>query len=127
MAAENSGAAAENRAAPVRLAVLGAGIMGTNHARVATGVPGVEFVAVLDPDRERSEKLAAAFGATTVTHVRELPRLMVEAAVVATPTDHHAQVAHELIAAGIDVLVEKPIAPDVATAQRLVDSAEAAG
>src|SRR3954449_12998299 len=107
MAAENSGAAAENRVAPVRLAVIGAGIMGTNHARVATGLPGVELVAVLDPDRERSEKLAAAFGATTVTHVRALPRLMVEAAVVATPTDHHAQVAHELIAAGIDVLVEK--------------------
>src|SRR3954465_4704940 len=113
--------ASDSGVAPVRLAVIGSGIMGTNHARVATGLPGVELVAVLDPDRERSEKLPPAFGATTPTPLPRarpplppgggLPRLMVEAAVVATPTDHHAQVAHELIAAGIDVLVEKPIAP----------------
>ncbi len=118
---------ADNRVAPVRLAVIGAGVMGTNHARVASGLRDLELVAVLDPDHERAEKLAAAVGVTTVEHVRELPRLLVEAAVIATPTDQHAPVAHELIAAGIDVLVEKPIAPDVVTAQRLVDAAGEAG
>src|SRR3954463_8501971 len=118
--------ASDSGVAPVRLAVIGSGIMGTNHARVATGLPGVELVAVVDPDRERSEKLAAAFGARAVTDVCELPSL-VDAAVVATPTQFHAPVAHELITAGVDVLVEKPIAPDVETAQRLVDAADAAG
>jgi predicted dehydrogenase len=110
----------------LRLAVIGSGIMGSNHARVASTLPGVELTAVFDPDRERSEKLAAAFGATAVSGVDELPRL-VDAAVVATPTEFHAPIAHQLLAAGVDVLVEKPIAPDVETAQRLVDAAEAAG
>jgi len=118
--------ASDSGVAPVRLAVIGSGIMGTNHARVATGLPGVELVAVVDPDRERSEKLAAAFGARAVTDVCELPSL-VDAAVVATPTELHVPVALELIAAGIDVLVEKPIALDVESGQRLVDAANAAG
>src|SRR3954454_6410811 len=110
----------------LRLAVIGSGIMGSNHARVISTLPGVDLVAVHDPDRERSEKLAAAFGATAVTAVDELKGL-VDAAVVATPTEFHAPIAHELLARGVDVLVEKPIAPDVETAQRLVDAAEAAG
>src|SRR3954467_4050771 len=117
---------ADSAAAPVRLAVIGSGIMGTNHARVATGLPGVALVAVLDPCQERSGKLAAAFGARVITDVRELPGL-VDAAVVATPTELHVPVALELIAAGIDVLVEKPIALDVESGQRLVDAANAAG
>jgi predicted dehydrogenase len=110
----------------VRLAVIGSGIMGSNHARVAASLNGVELVAVSDPDRERSEKLASAFGATAVTEVSELTGL-VDAAVVATPTEFHAPIAHELISAGIDVLVEKPIAPDMDTARRLIDAADDAG
>src|SRR3954468_6607182 len=110
----------------VRLAVIGAGVMGTNHARVASTLVGVDLVAVVDEDRERSEKLAVAFGATAVSGIAELAGL-VDAAVVATPTQFHAPVAHELITAGVDVLVEKPIAPDVETARRLVDAADAAG
>ncbi|MGZ4647189.1 MAG: Gfo/Idh/MocA family oxidoreductase [Blastococcus sp.] len=112
--------------APIRLAVVGAGIMGDNHARVASTSIGVELVAILDPDRERAEKLAASYGATAVSGVEELPRL-VDAAVVATPTQFHAPIAHQLLAGGVDVLVEKPIAPDVETAQRLVDAADTAG
>lgn len=110
----------------VRLAVVGSGIMGSNHARVAAGLTGVELTAVFDPDRERSEKLAAAFGATAASSVGELAGL-VDAAVVATPTEFHAAIAHELLAAGVDVLVEKPIAPDVETAQRLSDAADDLG
>jgi predicted dehydrogenase len=116
----------DSAASPVRLAVIGSGIMGANHARVAAGLPDLALVAVLDPCRERSAKLAAAFGARAVVDLRELPGL-VDAAVVATPTDLHVAVALELIDAGIDVLVEKPIACDVESAQRLVDAADAAG
>jgi predicted dehydrogenase len=100
--------------------------MGTNHARVAAGMPEIDLVAVFDADRERSLALAAAFGATAAADVAELAG-MVDAAVVATPTEFHAPIAHQLIAAGVDVLVEKPIAPDVETARRLVDAADAAG
>src|ERR671933_555494 len=103
----------------VRLAVVGSGIMGANHARVASALVGAELVGVVDPERERAEKLAVAFGAEAFSAVDELPP--VDAAIVAVPTPLHAPIAHELLAAGVDVLVEKPIAPDVETARRLVD------
>lgn len=110
----------------VRLAVVGSGSMGSNHARVAAGMVGIDLVAVLDADRERAGALAGSYGATPASSVDELAG-RVDAAVVATPTPFHAPIAHELIAAGIDVLVEKPIAPDVDTARRLVDAADTAG
>jgi predicted dehydrogenase len=110
----------------LRLGVIGSGIMGTNHARVASSMPEIDLVAVFDADRNRSQSLAAAFGAVAAADVKELAG-MVDAAVVATPTEFHAPIAHELIEAGVDVLVEKPIAPDVDTARRLVDAADAAG
>jgi predicted dehydrogenase len=109
----------------VRLAVVGAGSMGSSHARVAAGAVGIELVAVHDVDRERAQKLASQFGALAVDSVAELCGL-VDAAVVATPTPVHAPVAHELMGGGVDVLVEKPLAADVETAQRLVDAADAA-
>ena len=111
---------------PLRLGVIGSGIMGTNHARVASSMPEIDLVAVFDADRNRSQNLASGFGAVAAADVKELAG-MVDAAVVATPTEFHAPIAHELIEAGIDVLVEKPIAPDVDTARRLVDAADAAG
>ncbi|WP_164704684.1 Gfo/Idh/MocA family protein [Blastococcus litoris] len=110
----------------LRLGVIGSGIMGTNHARVASAMSELDLVAVYDADRNRSENLATGFGATAAADIAELAG-MVDAAVVATPTEFHAPIAHQLIEAGVDVLVEKPIAPDVETAQRLVDAAEAAG
>jgi predicted dehydrogenase len=87
---------------------------------------GIELVAVYDEDRGRAEALAGRFDAVTVDSLDAIARLA-DAAVIATPTELHAPIAHQLIAAGVDVLVEKPIAPDVDTAQRLVDAADAAG
>jgi predicted dehydrogenase len=117
---------ADTTKSTVRLGVIGAGIMGANHVRIASNTAGIELVAVYDPDRDRAEKLAVAFGSTAVDDVAELARL-VDAAVVATPTEFHAPIAHQLLEAGVDVLVEKPIAPDVETGKRLVDAADAAG
>ncbi|MDP9391928.1 MAG: Gfo/Idh/MocA family oxidoreductase [Actinomycetota bacterium] len=116
----------DNTQTPLRLGVVGSGIMGANHARIASNAAGIELVAVFDPDHDRAEKLAVAYGAVAVHDVNEMARL-VDAAVVATPTEFHAPIAHQLLAAGVDVLVEKPIAPDVDTGRRLVDAAEAAG
>ena len=110
----------------VRLGVIGSGIMGSNHARVASVMPELDLVAVFDDDRGRSESLAGAFGVVAAADVADLAG-MVDAAVVATPTQFHAPIARQLLEAGVDVLVEKPIAPDVDTARRLVDCAAAAG
>jgi predicted dehydrogenase len=111
---------------PVRLGVIGSGVMGTNHTRVAAGLGAVELVSVHDADASRAQQLAAAYGARAEPDVAALAR-SVDAAVVATPTEYHVPIAMQLLEAGVDVLVEKPIAPDVESARRLVDTAERLG
>jgi predicted dehydrogenase len=105
----------------VRVAVVGAGIMGTNHARVLSTIPGFELVAVVDPDHQRASALASAFGAEAAK-VEELPG-KVDAAVISAPSELHARLGCPLLAAGVDLLVEKPIASSLEDAQRLVDTA----
>ena len=77
---------------------------------------------MVDIDSARAAESAALYQAQPLTDVRELAG-KVEAAIVAVPTTSHEAVAGALLAAGIDVLVEKPIAPDMASAGRLVESA----
>jgi predicted dehydrogenase len=106
----------------IRLAVIGAGQFGRNHCRVVQESERAELVHIVDTDRTRAEEAAAAHGAVALTDVRELAG-KVDAAIVAVPTSAHEAVACALIEAGIDVLVEKPIAVDAAAAGRIVDSA----
>jgi predicted dehydrogenase len=109
-----------------RLAVVGAGQFGRNHCRVIHESAGAELHAVVDIDPARAAEAAAAAGALALTDARELAG-KVEAAVVAVPTVAHEEVACALLEAGIDVLVEKPIAPDTDSAQRLIAAAERHG
>ncbi len=114
------------------IVVVGAGVMGSNHARVAAGLPGMELVAVVDLDLERAKAVAGPLGARAFATVEEVfatvgadeqPR----AAVVATPTAFHASTATALIDRGVAVLVEKPIAATVEEAEQLVAHAAARG
>ncbi len=106
----------------VRVAVVGAGQFGRNHVRVAGQSPRAELVAVVDLHPER----AAEAGRLALSDYRDL-RGKVDAAIVATPTAVHAEIGCALLEAGIDVLVEKPIAPDLASADRLIAAAAANG
>lgn len=103
----------------LRLAVVGTGHLGRIHARLAAGLPEIELVAVADANPAAAHSVAAETGAMTVAQLSELVG-EVDAAVVATPTDTHCQVASQLIASGIHVLVEKPLAPTADEADRLV-------
>jgi predicted dehydrogenase len=105
-----------------RLAVVGCGQFGRNHCRVVKESERVELAAVVDLDAARAADAASQFGGTPLSDAAELPG-RVEAAVVAVPTSAHEEVACRLMAAGIDVLVEKPIATDVDAASRMVDAA----
>jgi predicted dehydrogenase len=105
-----------------RLALIGAGQFGRNHARVISESPRARLAYVVDIDSARAAEVAALYGAQPLTDVRAVIG-KVDAAVVAVPTTAHADVACPLLEAGIDVLVEKPIAPDLATASQLVDTA----
>jgi len=93
--------------------------MGRHHARIYSELPGVELVAVVDEDLERARGMAAQHGGTPYASVGEILD-KVDVASVAVPTVYHHTVARPLIEAGIDVLVEKPLAMNTATARDMV-------
>jgi UDP-N-acetylglucosamine 3-dehydrogenase len=103
----------------IKVGIVGAGIMGGNHARVLQAIPQAEVVVVADPDTEKGQRLADHVGARFEPRLDVLPGL-VDAAIVATPTETHADIAAALMESGLDVLIEKPIAPTVEEAKDLV-------
>lgn len=111
---------------PLRVAVLGAGSFGKNHLRVVRDLPGAQLTAVVDTNPDRAEAAAAEFGCPVVRDIAELAG-QVDAAVVATPTITHGEIGCQLLDAGLDVLMEKPMAHDVASAMQLIDSARRNG
>lgn len=106
-----------------RIAVIGAGKFGQNHVRHLSVHSGVELVAVADPNAAARAQFAAL---ETLADYRELIG-RVDCAVVAAPSSHHAEIGSTLLSAGIDVLMEKPIAEDAAGARQLVELATAHG
>ena len=111
---------------PTRIAVIGVGTFGRQHARVLASLPGAKLVAVVDQDPGIAEAVAGEFGCRAFTDYKQLVG-KVSSVVVAVPTAAHAAVGTALLESGIDVLVEKPIAPDLKSAQDLIDAAEANG
>lgn len=109
-------------AGKTRVAVVGCGQFGRNHCRVIQESERAELAAVVDTDPARAAEAAAQFGGTALTSAGELAG-RVEAAVVAVPTTVHEEVACGLTEAGIDVLVEKPVAPDLEAARRMAECA----
>jgi predicted dehydrogenase len=114
----------------LRLAVAGNGAFGKNHLRVyreleAAG-QGVALVAAVEPDAARAAEAAARYGIPVFATVNELlaADLHLDAATVAVPTVHHHAVASELLDAGVDLLVEKPLTAMLAQADDLIGRAE---
>ena len=107
------------------------GVFGRNHARVYKELEQqgelVRLVGVVDPDVNRADAVAREFGCKAFGSVMQLvtTHSEVQAASVAVPTVHHLAVARELIGAGVDVLVEKPLATTLAEADELVSLAGA--
>src|SRR5579871_1581639 len=109
-----------------RMAVVGVGQFGRNHCRVIRESDRAELAAVVDADAGRAAAAATEFSAVALHDYRELAG-RVDAAVVATPTSLHEEIGCALLDSGIDVLVEKPIAPDLASADRLIEAADRSG
>lgn len=114
---------------PLAVAVIGAGMMGSNHARVVTGSPSATLFAVVDEDAERRTAAAERAGAATMGSVDELLAgdTLPDAVVVATPTVTHSPIASQLLRAGIPVLVEKPLAATIDEAEQLAALARSVG
>jgi len=112
---------------PVKIAVMGAGLIGKRHAEHVLAEPTTTLSAVIDP-APFAKDLAAGFGVPWYPAFDAVPAGERPAGViVATPNQMHVENGLALIAAGIPALVEKPIADTVEGAQRLVAAAEAAG
>jgi predicted dehydrogenase len=103
--------------------VVGAGQFGRNHCRVVHESSRADLVAVVDIDPLRAGEVAAMHQSRPVMDVADLAG-RVDAAIVAVPTSAHEEIGCQLMEAGIDVLVEKPIATDLEAAGRLIGMAE---
>lgn len=108
----------------LRAGLVGYGQMGRHHARVLSSLDGVDLVGVADP-RPVCDKSGRHL--SFVDSVEDLIDRGVDIAVVSVPTTAHESVALTLAAAGVHVLIEKPVAADVATSSRIADAFRAAG
>jgi predicted dehydrogenase len=110
---------------PLRVAVVGAGAFGRNHLRVYKELEqageAVHLVGVIDRDSRVAAEAATKFGIPAFASIEAcLEATGLDAASVCVPTVHHSSVAEHLIVAGVDVLVEKPIAASLADADRIL-------
>ena len=110
---------------------MGVGVFGRNHARIykeleLQGEP-VRLLGVVDPDLNRADAVAREFGCKAFGSVLQMltTHSELQAASVAAPTVHHLAVARELMKAGVDVLIEKPLAASLDEAEELVKIASA--
>ena len=112
----------------LRVAVIGVGSMGRNHARVYADLPDVTLVAVADPSPASAAQAARQFGGTAYTdYLAMLDAEQPDAVTIAVPTSEHLAVALQVIERGIHVLIEKPIAHTVEEARRIIAAAARAG
>ena len=108
-----------------RIAVVGAGAMGSNHARSIAMNDGMELAAVVDLDGSRAGEVAGRFGAVAFASIEEaLSAGRIDGVVVATTTAAHFDAARETIERGVPVFVEKPITDVIDQTRRLVEMAD---
>jgi len=118
-------------ARPLRVAVVGAGAFGRNHLRVYRELQNaghdVQLVAVVDQDAAVAAEAAAKFGVPGFDSVAACLSAVgsLDAASVCVPTVHHATAAEPLLASGVDLLIEKPLAANLADADRILELARA--
>src|SRR6202048_3487011 len=111
----------------LRAGVIGAGVMGSNHARVLAGLPDTTLVAIVDPLPEHRSRATEFAGCRAFASLEELIAEGVDAVTVAAPTHLHHEIALTCIARHIHVLVEKPIASSVEEGRDIVAAARRAG
>jgi predicted dehydrogenase len=113
--------------------VIGVGAFGRNHARVyhqlAQEGEAVRLAGVVDSDLPRADVVAKEFGCRSFGSIQQLTTTHseIQAASIAVPTIQHLEVSSALMEAGIDVLIEKPVAASLAQAEELIAMAQRLG
>ena len=109
-----------------RMAVVGVGHLGKEHARVLASFPDVDLVGVADVDEAQAQAVADRCGTQAFESHKDLFDL-VDAVIVAAPTLYHHAIARSFLKRGIPILVEKPITTTLAQAEELVEIAQGQG
>ena len=107
----------------LQVAVIGGGNLGKIHARLLEQQRNVNLLAVADPLKSVRDQISQTLDARTIDNYLDMVG-HIDAAIVATPTRFHFDIASQLISHGIHVLVEKPLTDDVSTAKELVSMAD---
>jgi UDP-N-acetylglucosamine 3-dehydrogenase len=105
--------------ADLRAGLIGLGMMGRHHARVLGSLPGVELVAVADPG---GDVHGAAGGRPVHEDIHQLIGAGIDYCMVAVPTAYHEEVGLALAEAGVHAIIEKPLAPDTPSAEKLANA-----
>jgi predicted dehydrogenase len=104
----------------LKVAVIGAGVMGKHHANIYAAIPHVDLVAVVDPDEKRCTEARRNYDVRTYKTIDELLFTeKIDAVSIASPTSFHYAQSKQLLQAGVHVLVEKPVATEVEQAKEL--------
>jgi predicted dehydrogenase len=106
----------------LNLALIGAGQMGSNHARVIAESDQAEIGVVIDTDLDRAERLAARYGGQASSSLGAAANM--DAAIVASSTEAHPPIATALIDAQVPLLIEKPLAIDLSDVEMIVKASE---
>ena len=112
---------------PLRLGVVGVGVMGANHARVLADLADVKLVGIADSDPKQRELVSQALGCAGYADVEALIAGGVDAITIAAPTHLHRDLALTCIRHGVHILVEKPIASSVEEGRAIIAAAQRAG
>jgi predicted dehydrogenase len=109
-----------------RFGVVGVGSLGFHHARILAGMSGVSLRGVWDTRAERLAEVAAQHGVPAASSLDALLD-SVDACVIAVPTDAHEEVAVAAVNRGVHVMIEKPLAPTLDAADRILEAAKTSG
>jgi len=108
----------------LKIAVIGVGSMGRNHARVFNELESAELVAVVDPNQELVESISRKFGCRGYTNHRQMiQEAGPEAVTIAAPTAEHEALATDILGKGVHVFIEKPIAATLDGAVSIIEAA----
>jgi len=110
----------------IPVGVIGVGSLGFHHARIMRDVAGAELVGIYDSDADRLLHVSTELGIHAFASAEELAD-RVEAAVIAVPTMHHAEVALMALDRGVHLLIEKPLAATLDEADEILQRAEERG
>lgn len=110
----------------VNIAVIGVGVMGTNHVRVLSGLKEINFATISDIDEKKIKAIASQYGVkkTYTDHKEMLKNEKLDGVVVAVPPAFHKAVVLDCINAGVSVLLEKPIAHNLKDSQEIISKAK---